>query len=88
MQADIFAEKLDSLMDVTLAHLEAAKDGAQGAMLWPIVLLVFQRSMLRAHRCKFAQYLLWYLCLQVGSVQSAPGHVTHFWADALAQKTC
>ncbi|KAK9806667.1 hypothetical protein WJX73_005868 [Symbiochloris irregularis] len=63
--ADHFAEKLDSLMEVVLAHLEAAVDQGQGANLWPAVALVFERTMLRAHRCKFAQYLLWYLCLRV-----------------------
>ena len=65
LQADHFAEKLDSLMEVALAHLQAALDQGQGPDLWPAVALVFQRTMLRAHKCKFAQYLLWYLCLRV-----------------------
>ena len=65
MQAEEFAEKLDSLMEVTLSHLESAVDQGEGATLWPALLMVFQRTILRAHRCKFAQFLLWFLCVRV-----------------------
>ena len=54
-------------MELVLSHLEGAIEQGQGTALWPALLLVFQRTILRAHRCKFAQYLLWYLCLQVGN---------------------
>ena len=72
-QADEFAEKLDSLMEVVLEHLEAGVGQRQGPALWSALLPVFQRTIMRAHRCKFAQYLLWYLCLKVRLPAYLPG---------------
>lgn len=85
-QANLFAEKLDSLMEVVLAQLEGGIEQGQGPALWAVLLPVFQRTVLRTHRCKFAQYLLWYLCLKVrfstrgfplvACCKHAPAHVT------------
>ena len=65
MQADEFAEKLDGLMDLVLAHVAGAQDLGLGHSLLAALLPVFEDTILPAHRTKFSQYLLWFLCSQV-----------------------
>lgn len=58
-------EKLDALMGLTLDALGHALAAGQGASLRPVLLRIFEATILPAHRTKFCQYLLWFLCAQV-----------------------
>ena len=74
VQADEFAEKLDGLMDLVLAQVAGAQDSGLGPSLLTALLPVFEDTILPAHRTKFSQYLLWFLCAQVRPGKAARLH--------------
>ena len=54
-------------MDLVLGTLGGALAAGQASSVRPALLRVFEAAILPAHRTKFCQYLLWYLCAQVGT---------------------
>jgi RNA polymerase I-specific transcription initiation factor RRN3 len=61
---DETADKLDSLMEMTFIHLQWRVDAGQLGAVWQTMLTAFERTLLHAHRCKFTQYLLFFLALK------------------------
>eukprot|EP00775_Hariotina_reticulata_P003857 gene3857-4114_t len=61
---DETADKLDSLMEMTFEHLQWRVNAGQLGSAWQTMLLSFERTLLHAHRCKFTQYLLFFLALK------------------------
>lgn len=55
------ADKLDSLMELTFAHLQRRVAAGDLRQAWETMLASFERSVLNVHRSKFAQFLLFYL---------------------------
>lgn len=54
------ADKLDSMMELTFAHLERRLTAGQHAAAWATLLAAFERSVLHTHRSKFVQFVLFY----------------------------
>ncbi|KAF6257096.1 RNA polymerase I-specific transcription initiation factor RRN3-domain-containing protein [Scenedesmus sp. NREL 46B-D3] len=61
---DETADKLDSLMEMTFTHLQWRVDSGQLGAAWQTMLTAFERTLLHAHRCKFTQYLIFFLALK------------------------
>ena len=59
------AAKLDALMELTLAHLEARVRGGQLLCAWDGLMRSFFATILPTHRSKFTQYLVWFLADKV-----------------------
>ena len=62
---DTQADRLDSLMEQMLAHLQWRCAQGQLGEAWASMLGSFERALLHAHRSKFTQFLLFYLAKQV-----------------------
>lgn len=58
---DETADKLDSLMELVMAHLGRRVAAGQLAVAWSTTLQAFERFVLHAHRSKFTQFLIFYL---------------------------
>lgn len=63
--ADEQAAKLDAMMELTLAHLEARVACGTSATAWATLLGALDRALLPTQRSKFTQFLLFYLARQV-----------------------
>jgi RNA polymerase I-specific transcription initiation factor RRN3 len=61
---DETADKLDSLMEMTFTHLQWRVEAGQLGAVWQTMLTAFERTLLHAHRCKFTQYLIFFLALK------------------------
>lgn len=60
---DETANKLDSMMDLTFAHLQRRLMEPNGLpLLWDAMLPIFERTILSTHRSKFSQFLIFYIC--------------------------
>lgn len=60
---DETADKLDSMMELTFAHLERRAAGGQLGAAWDTLLAAFERSVLLTHRSKFTQVCTPLFCL-------------------------
>jgi hypothetical protein len=58
-------QKLDSLMEACLQHLDDRCASGQGGAAWNSLLDSFQRTILPTFRAKFTQFLVWFLCSKV-----------------------
>ncbi len=63
--ADEQADKLDAMMELTLAHLQQRAEAGQGAGAWATLLAALDRALLPTQRSKFTQFLLFYAARQV-----------------------
>ena len=63
-RVDETADKLDSLMELTLEHLSRRQAAGQLLPAWDTLLAAFERSVLLTHRSKFTQFLLFFACRQ------------------------
>eukprot|EP00879_Flechtneria_rotunda_P027592 GHRR01029563.1.p1 GENE.GHRR01029563.1~~GHRR01029563.1.p1 ORF type:complete len:775 (+),score=300.41 GHRR01029563.1:409-2733(+) len=61
---DETADKLDSLMEMTFEHLQRRVNAGQLGAVWQTMLMAFERTLLHAYRCKFTQYLIFFLALK------------------------
>jgi RNA polymerase I-specific transcription initiation factor RRN3 len=61
---DVTADKLDSMMELVFGHLQRRVAAGQLAGAWETMLSVFEGRLLHAHRCKFTQFLLFFLAVQ------------------------
>jgi RNA polymerase I-specific transcription initiation factor RRN3 len=61
---DVTADKLDSMMELTMQHLQKRVEAGQLGSVWQTMLRVFEARLIHAHRCKFTQFLLFYLTVQ------------------------
>ncbi|KAK9817200.1 hypothetical protein WJX72_010975 [[Myrmecia] bisecta] len=77
---DETADKLDSMMELTLEHLQRRCQAGQLGQTWRSLLVAFERAMLPTHRSKFTQYLIFYLC------QQAPEHCSQTFAQLLLER--
>ena len=59
---DETADALDSMMEATLAHVDARLDRGEAAAVSDTLLRVFVGTLLPAHRSKFTQFLLFHAC--------------------------
>ena len=78
---DTQADRLDSLMEQVLAHLQWRCAQGQLGEAWASMLGSFERALLHAHRSKFTQFLLFYLAKQVGRSWQ-PRNSCHIVIDA------
>ena len=58
---DETADKLDSMMELTLQHLSRRMMAGQLLLVWETLLASFDRTVLHTHRSKFTQFLMFYL---------------------------
>lgn len=58
---DETADKLDSLMELTMEHLTRRVAAGQLAEAWDTLGTAFERSVLHTHRSKFTQFLLFHM---------------------------
>lgn len=59
---DEVANKLDSMMEITFAHLDRRLAQAGGPLqVWEALLAIFERTILNTHRSKFSQFLVFYV---------------------------
>jgi RNA polymerase I-specific transcription initiation factor RRN3 len=58
---DETADKLDSMMEMTMEHLERRVVAGQLPATWDTTLGAFERTILHTHRSKFVQFLVFYL---------------------------
>lgn len=58
---DETADKLDSMMEMTMEHLERRVVSGQLPATWDTTLGAFERTILHTHRSKFVQFLVFYL---------------------------
>jgi len=58
---DETADKLDSMMEMTMEHLERRVISGQLPATWDTTLGAFERTILHTHRSKFVQFLVFYL---------------------------
>ncbi|XP_052158724.1 uncharacterized protein LOC127776408 [Oryza glaberrima] len=56
------AEKLDSLMVVFCEHLKSCKEHGRLPQEFDILKTIFRASVLRVHKSKFAQFIMFYAC--------------------------
>ncbi|KAL4436668.1 hypothetical protein ABPG75_003807 [Micractinium tetrahymenae] len=63
-RVDDTADKLDSMMELTFAHLARRAEAGQGAAAWDTLLAAFERCVLLTHRSKFTQFVLFHACRQ------------------------
>lgn len=61
---DVTADKLDSMMELTMQHLQRRVSAGQLGSVWQTMLRVFEARLIHAHRCKFTQFLLFFLSVQ------------------------
>lgn len=61
---DVTADKLDSMMELTFKHLQRRVADGHLGNVWQTMLRVFESRLLHAHRCKFTQFLLFFLTVQ------------------------
>ena len=60
------ADTMDALMELTFQHLEVCCATGQLRGAWTTLLGALERTLVSTHRCKFTQFLLFYLAQQVG----------------------
>jgi len=58
---DLTADKLDSMMEMTMEHLERRVASGQLPATWDTTLGAFERTILHTHRSKFVQFLVFYV---------------------------
>lgn len=58
---DETADKLDSMMEMTLEHLSHRIELGQLPAAWSTAMSAFERTILQTHRSKFVQFLLFYM---------------------------
>ena len=58
---DETADKLDSLMEMTMEHVHTRVEKGQLPALWDTVMSCFDTTILHTHRSKFVQFLVFYL---------------------------
>jgi hypothetical protein len=58
------ADKLDSLMEATLSHIQRRIEDGQLEQTWQTLLSSFEHTVLHTHRSKFTQYLIFYAAKQ------------------------
>ena len=58
---DETADKLDSMMEMVMEHLQRRIAAGQLPSTWDTALAAFERTILHTHRSKFVQYLLFFL---------------------------
>ena len=63
---DATADSLDSLMEQTFDHLVWRCNAGQLQRAWGVLLTAFERTLLHTYRSKFTQFLVYYMCQQVG----------------------
>ncbi|KAL6603199.1 hypothetical protein ACP70R_043560 [Stipagrostis hirtigluma subsp. patula] len=56
------AEKLDGLMVVVCEHLKSCAEHGHLQKEFNVLKTIFRASVLRVHKCKFAQFLMFYAC--------------------------
>ncbi|KAI3877723.1 hypothetical protein MKW98_020204 [Papaver atlanticum] len=61
-QANIFAEKLDSLMVVTCRHIRSCAENGRLSKVFNTLFHCFHSSVLNTQRSKFAQFFIFYAC--------------------------
>ena len=76
---DETADSLDSLMEMTFDHFEWRCKVGQLHRTWAIMLSAFERTLLHTYRSKFTQFLLFYMCQQVGPHVLHGGFSAFFW---------
>ncbi|PIA40361.1 hypothetical protein AQUCO_02500213v1 [Aquilegia coerulea] len=60
--ADVFAERLDSLMVLTCEHIKARADEGHLIEVFETLLQSFEDPILKTHKSKFAQFVIFYAC--------------------------
>lgn len=65
-QVDANADKLDCMMCLVFQHLERRVAASDFKQVWRCLASGFFASVLSTHRSKFTQYIMWYLCKEVG----------------------
>ncbi|PIA39543.1 hypothetical protein AQUCO_02600178v1 [Aquilegia coerulea] len=60
--ADVFAERLDSLMVLTCEHIKSRADEGHLIEVFETLLLSFKDPILKTHKPKFAQFVMFYAC--------------------------
>ncbi|XP_072969754.1 uncharacterized protein [Typha angustifolia] len=59
---DAFADKLDGLMVIVCEHLKSCADDGRLLKEFDMLMDIFRRSILRLHKSKFSQFILFYAC--------------------------
>lgn len=58
---DETADKLDSMMELTLGHLNRRLAAGQLLLVWNTILAAFDRTVLHTHRSKFTQFVVFHI---------------------------
>ncbi|XP_020102675.1 RNA polymerase I-specific transcription initiation factor RRN3-like [Ananas comosus] len=61
-KGNAFAEKLDGLMVVVCEHLKSRADDGRLFQEFGMLMDIFKRSVLKLHKSKFAQFIMFYAC--------------------------
>ncbi|CAK9139372.1 unnamed protein product [Ilex paraguariensis] len=59
---NLVAEKLDSLLVLTLEHLKSCNDGGRLIQVFECLLQSFDKTVLTAYKSKFTQFVVFYVC--------------------------
>jgi len=59
---DEMADKMDSIMDMTLEHLQTCVENGHGDLIFDALMRSFQTTILDTYKSKFTQFLVFYLC--------------------------
>ncbi len=59
---DEMADKMDMLMDMTFDHLQICMKQYHGNLVFDTLIRSFQTTILDTHKCKFTQFLIFYMC--------------------------
>ncbi|KAH8945277.1 hypothetical protein BDL97_12G033200 [Sphagnum fallax] len=59
---DEMADKMDMLMDMTFDHLQICIKQYHGNLVFDTLIRSFQTTILDTHKCKFTQFLIFYMC--------------------------
>ncbi|XP_038983919.1 RNA polymerase I-specific transcription initiation factor RRN3-like isoform X1 [Phoenix dactylifera] len=62
LNGNVFAEKLDVLMVIVCEHLKLCADGGRLLKVFDMLTEIFRRTIMNAHKSKFAQFVMFYAC--------------------------